>query len=255
VLRAAVVQPVDLVAYRLDLVVVVLPGGEVVGRPVAGLAGGVQVACRRVAVDLGREQVLDAVAARPAEDLVRRVLVRPGGPQPGGVDQLPRVAGHLQDAAGQAGQPLARVDGRGVPVDALVVRDLRAGGRGRTVRRPRRQQPVVERDVVIDTGRARVATGHLTDHAWEGVGRDRRPGLGVVNPPSGELRERRVRVMAHEALQVGLVHPVHADQQDVLDRGSRLCGVGLGERRREHPGTRQARCCGARCRHERRAKP
>ena len=68
-------QTVDLVEDRRDLGAVVLLGQRVVGRPVVAARVG-------DAVDLGGEQVLDAGAGRAVEDLVGRVLVRPGRAQP-----------------------------------------------------------------------------------------------------------------------------------------------------------------------------
>src|SRR5258705_318159 len=128
---AAVVEAVDLVQDRVDLVAVVAHGESVVARPVAGRAGR-----RRVTVDLGREEILDAGSRRAIEDLVGGVLVRPGRTQAGrasdledrvhlevlvrvdrlaadridwelgGVDERGRVARHLQDPVRQPREPL-----------------------------------------------------------------------------------------------------------------------------------------------------
>jgi hypothetical protein len=70
-----VVVAVDLVQDGLDLVRVVLDVRVVVLRPVAAVRDPARR--ERVAVDLRREQVIDPVAGRTVEDLVRNVLVRP----------------------------------------------------------------------------------------------------------------------------------------------------------------------------------
>ena len=179
---AAVVEALDLVDHRLDLVVVVLLGEEVVAGPVTGRGGRRRV--RRVAVDLRGEQVVDAVARGTVEDLVRGVLVGPGGAQAGavddledrvhldvlvgehrqaaarvdgqlgGVDEALRVAGHLQDAAGKAGQALAGVEPQRILVELLEVGHLDAGldGSAPALREggARGQQRIVPGVVVVD---------------------------------------------------------------------------------------------------------
>src|SRR5262249_53247378 len=77
VLLTAVVETVDPVQHRLDLVAVVLNGRGVVRGPVIArrVADG-------VAVDLRGEVVLDPRSGRPGQYLVRGVLVGPGGAQP-----------------------------------------------------------------------------------------------------------------------------------------------------------------------------
>ncbi len=83
------VEPVDLVLHRRDLDAVV---EHRVGHPVGdGQVGSGEVRRRHVGVDLRREEVVDRlVGARPLDDLVGGVLVRPGGAQAGGV-------GHAED--------------------------------------------------------------------------------------------------------------------------------------------------------------
>ena len=132
------------------------------------------------------------------------------------VEQGRRVAGHLQDVAGQAREPLAGVDRVLVLVGLLGVEDFGARLRVRAVGGPGREQFAVVRFVVVDAGGAGVAAGDLGDDARDGVGGDGRLGVGELDAVADQGGERRVRVLADVPLEVGLVEAVDREQQDVF---------------------------------------
>ena len=252
---AGVVSAVDLVQDGLDLDRVVELGVAVVRGPVPARACG-QARVGRGAVDLGREQVVDARARMARKQLIGGMLVRPGGAQPRIVCDLEhrvhaqvlarihrrargRVEGQLgrvdhprldrrhvaregEDAAGEARIEVrdaqAGVDRVQVAVDVLgeVHLGAEAGRLPRRARAARGQQPAVVRVVVVDPGRPRVSAGHLGDHAREGVRRHRRDRVSVFGARSREPRKRAARMVAHPPAQIRLVQPIHRYQQDVL---------------------------------------
>ena len=167
-----------------------------------------------MAVDLRREQVVDAVARRALRGLRRRgacpttrsaaVIVRHFEDRVDleifvGVDRLAglrvdRQCGRVRAAIcgwavisrmlpGQARETLTGVERSRVLVVRRVVDDFTAGRLAVARGRPRGQHRVAVLVVVVDAGRARVAAGDLGGHAGERVGRDRRLRRAYSAPP------------------------------------------------------------------------
>ncbi len=155
-----------------------------------------------------------------------------------GVDDGQRVAGHLQDRAGQAGQPLPRVDRELVDVSGLGVGDLAAGRRSRARRRARREHRVVPGVVVVDTGHTRLTAGYLSHHSWEGVRRELRHGPVIFQAMSRQSGQHRVWVRSHVPGEVLLMQSVHGDQQHVPDLAAVVTAGPVGA------GAGQRGCCG-----------
>ena len=239
---AVVAVTVDPVEDGLNLVVVVLLGLEVVGRPVllARIGGCGRV---RAAVDLGGEEVVDATTRRTRHDLVGGVLVGPGGDQPvlvghfedgvhlqvlvridglaggrvdrklGWIDDVLGVADHVEDVGPRVGpgggyEALAGIEGAQVLVERFEVGDLGPRRRSGTGGGARGEHGVVPGVVVVDAGARRIASRHLADQSGERVRRERGAGIREVDAPADQGGQRRTGVVLYVPPQVGLVEPV-----------------------------------------------
>lgn len=258
---AGVILPVQPIqhGHRLDRVVALGVGVGLGPVRAAAIVGGSRRAERGrigdVAVDLGRKQVVDAIARRSAEDLVRGVLVGPGGAHPvvmddfehgvhqkvivrihrqarlriqrqlRCIDQIDRVARQQEDlrqvgrAAGiEARNSLPAVDARGILRHDFGIEDLRPSRCMLAVglgSAGGQQVPAVC-IVVVDARRARVAARHLGDHARKRIRGERRPCIRERDPTGDEARHGRARVRRSEPLQIGFVKAVDRDQEHVL---------------------------------------
>ena len=175
----------------------------------------------------------------------------------GGVQTRLRVRGQIHDR-GRVRIDAGRVDRAGLVegrervaaaekvrhgaerVVRRVVDRVAARNRTRTVGGARREHRVVVGDVVVHARRAWIATGHQGRPARIRVRRIGCVRVAELGSAMNQLCQLGARVVSHEPLEIGLVQPVHRDQQDVLEgrlparRGNRH-----RDRCRSHPGRDQ----------------
>ena len=221
----------------------------------ARVAGGVVIAYRRtgeLGVYFRRIQVVDAFTGRAAENLVGRVLVRPGGEATGFLDDLEDGVGaeilvgidRLALAVNQFALHVVRVElgidlteraaagnvgdeGGGeivADVEFLEVGHfgaLAAGASGvwqvlAGVGGLGRILRAVVAVVVEQARRFRRGASDLGDHAGIGVGRRGGEGVRVDDAGVGEFGEVAGGMVLDPVGEVYGMHAVHTDQQDVL---------------------------------------
>ena len=189
-----------------------------------------------VGIDFRREEIVHAMARRPIQDLVGRMLVRPGRVTAVGLDDLEDRVG-LDELVGQHGgafaitqgerqqrvidlrqgiaeRPTTRV-GQGVLIEMFVEGRLRAG-RARAIRACGKQGPVVG-DVIEDAMGLRGAAGDLGQKAGERIGGGRRQSVRIDRPVTRQRSKGAFLMRGDIGLQVRGMHAIDADEKNTRD--------------------------------------